>query len=64
MSNIQSNQSKENLLILISLEKEEFLKYSQSCSNYQIEINPIALARHQGRMEILETLLRQKGIKV
>lgn len=52
--------TKETLLNLISEEKDDFSKYSQSCANYQITPDPIALAKHQGRLEIIQRLLREK----
>lgn len=50
------------LLSLIAEEKESFSQYCQLCSQYLIPEDPLATARHQGRMEILETLLRQAKI--
>jgi hypothetical protein len=54
--------SKELFLSLISEEKERFGQYSQLCAQYQISPDPIAIARHQGRLEILQQLLREKII--
>jgi hypothetical protein len=53
---------KELLLSLISEEKERFGQYSQLCATYQIQPDPIATARHQGKLEILQRLLRDKMI--
>jgi hypothetical protein len=53
---------KEYLLFLISEEKERFGGYSQLCAHYQIQPDPIALARHQATVEILRKLLRDKII--
>jgi hypothetical protein len=52
--------TKELLLSLISEEKENFSKYSQLCANYQIQTDPLATARHRGKLEILERLLKEK----
>jgi len=51
---------KEVLLALISEEKENFGKYTQSCAQYQIQPDPLAVARHQGKLEILQRLLLDK----
>jgi hypothetical protein len=40
-------------------EKENFSKYSQLCATYQIQPDPIATARHLGKMEVLQTLLKK-----
>lgn len=53
---------KELLLSLISEEKERFGEYSQLCALYQIPPDPIAIARHQGKLEVLQQLLREKII--
>ena len=53
---------KEYLLSLISEEKERFGEYSQLCAHYQIPADPIALARHQATLEILQKLLQEKII--
>jgi hypothetical protein len=52
--------AKELLLAWISEEKESFGKYSQLCALYQIQPDPLAIARHQGRLEILQRLLQEK----
>lgn len=49
---------KEALLTLISEEKEFFGKYSQQCAVYQIQPDPLAVARHQGKLEILQRLIQ------
>lgn len=53
---------KEFLLSLISEEKERFGQYSQLCALYQVQIDPLAAARHQGKLEVLQCLLREKII--
>lgn len=49
---------REYLLSLISEEKESFGKYTQSCAQYQIQPDPLALIRHRSRLEILNKLLK------
>ena len=57
--------TKENLLTLISEEKNVFAQYSQSCAQYQIDLDPLAEARHRGRLEALQALLQEKrAIKI
>jgi fructose-1,6-bisphosphatase len=51
--------TRELLLKLISEEKENFSKYSQACANYQISVDPLALAKSQGRLEILNKILKE-----
>jgi hypothetical protein len=53
---------KELLLSLISEEKELFGEYSQLCAQYQIQPDPIALAKHQAILETLQKLLQEKII--
>ena len=53
---------KEKLLSLISEEKEQFGEYSQLCAIYQVKPDPIVVARHQAKLEVLETLLQEKII--
>ena len=53
---------KEFLLSLISEEKERFGRYSQLCALYQVQIDPLAQARHQGKLEVLQKLLGEKII--
>jgi hypothetical protein len=53
---------KELLLSLISEEKELFGEYSQLCARYQIQPDPIAIAKHQAKLEILQRLLQEKII--
>jgi len=53
---------KELLLSLITEERERFGKYSQLCAQYQIQPDPIALARHQATLEILQKLLQERII--
>jgi hypothetical protein len=53
---------KEFLLSLISEEKERFGEYTQLCAIYQIQPDPIAMAKHQAKLEILQTLLQEKII--
>lgn len=53
---------KELLLSLISEEKERFGEYSQLCAHYQTQPDPIVLAKHQAKLEILQHLLREKII--
>ena len=53
---------KELLLSLISEEKERFGEYSQLCAHYQVQPDPIVLARHQAKLEILRQLLQEKII--
>ena len=57
-----SMTAKEVLLAFISEEKENFAKYTQSCAQYQIQPDPIAIARYQGKLEILQKLLSEKII--
>lgn len=51
---------KELLLSLISEEKERFGEYVQLCALYQIQPDPIAMARHQGKLEVLQMLMQEK----
>lgn len=53
---------KEKLLSLISEEKEQFGEYLQLCAIYQVKPDPIVVARHQAKLEVLETLLQEKII--
>lgn len=53
---------KEFLLALITEEKENFARYTQLCAQYQTQPDPLAQARHQGKMEILQRLLLEKII--
>jgi hypothetical protein len=57
-----SATAKEVLLALISEEKESFGKYTQLCAQYQVQPDPIVIARHQGKVEILQKLLQDKTI--
>jgi hypothetical protein len=52
--------SRENLMIIFSEEKENFSKYSQLCALYQISPDPIAMAKHLGKIEILQMLLQER----
>jgi hypothetical protein len=52
--------AKEALMVLISEEKDNFSRYSQLCTTYQVQTDPLVMARHQGRLEILQRLLREK----
>jgi len=51
---------KEIILSLIAEEKDNFNKYSQLCSIYQVPTDPLVVARSQGRLEILQLLLKDK----
>ena len=62
VNNIVVASPKELLLALISEEKENFGKYTQLCALYQIQPDQMAIARHQGRLEILQKLLQEKII--
>lgn len=53
---------KELLLSLISEEKERFGQYSQLCALYLIPPDPLVIARHQGKLEVLQCLLTEKII--
>jgi hypothetical protein len=53
---------KELLLSLIAEEKERFGEYSQLCAQYQVEPDPLVMARSLGMMETLQKLLREKII--
>lgn len=50
--------TREILLALISEEKEKFSNYSQLCAQYQITPDPIAVAKSQATLEILQRLLK------
>ena len=47
------------ILSMIAEEKEQFNEYSQLCAIYKIQPDPIAIAKHHGRMEILQILLME-----
>ena len=51
---------REMLLDQITEEKENFSRYSQLCALYQIMPDPLAIARHQGKIEILQILLQER----
>ena len=53
---------KELLLFLMTEERERFGRYSQLCAQYQVQPDPIALARHQTTLEILQKLSQEKII--
>ena len=53
---------KELLLFLMTEERERFGRYSQLCAQYQVQPDPIALARHQMTLEILQKLSQEKII--
>ena len=52
--------TKEILLHIIAEEKENFGRYSQACTQYQVQLDPLAMAKHHGKMEILQKLLQNK----
>ena len=64
MHNIEQAISKELLFSLFSQEKESYSQYLQLCTNYQAQPDPLVTARHQGKSEILQILLREMGIKI
>lgn len=53
--------TRELLLSLIAEEKEKYSEYSQLCAHYQIQENPQAQSRSQGKLEILNHLLKILG---
>ena len=57
------SELKETLLLMVSEEKELFSKYSQLCVTYQIQTDPIATARHKGRLEALQDILKMMAIE-
>ena len=50
------------LLAQITEYKDQFAKYSQLCANYGISPDPIAIAKHQARLTLLQSLLSEKAI--
>jgi hypothetical protein len=64
MDNIDKTLSKELLFSLFSQEKDLYSQYLQLCAIYQTQPDPLVTARHQGKLEILQHLLREKGIKI
>ena len=50
--------NKDYILSLIAEEKEQFSKYCQLCSIYSGTPDPLIKARHQGKVEILQILLK------
>jgi hypothetical protein len=54
--------SRDQILSLISEEKERFAKYSELCSQYQVPPDPVAAANKDGKLEILQLLLKDASI--
>ncbi len=50
--------TREQILTLISEEKERFARYSELCSQYQVPPDPVAVANKDGKLEILQRLLK------
>jgi len=50
--------SKDNILDLISNEKEKFNEYSLLCTHYKIQQDPLAVARYSSTIEALEMILK------
>ena len=55
--------TRERLLALIAEEKENYSKYFQLCTFYQIQPDPLAQANHRGKLQILQNLLLEKNLK-
>jgi hypothetical protein len=53
--------TREKVLLLIAEEKEQYNSYTQLCTNYNIEPDQIAEARHQSIIETLEAMLKLIG---
>lgn len=53
--------TKDLILSIISEEKEKFGEYSRLCAHYQIQPDPLALAKHQAKMDTLSFLLKESG---
>jgi len=49
--------SKQDILELISFEKETYGQYMQLCAHYQIDPDPRAISFYRGKMKILTSLL-------
>jgi hypothetical protein len=53
---------KEFLLDMIAQEKEQYSAYCQLCATYRTKADPIVLARHQGKLEVLQSLICERTI--
>jgi len=54
--------TRELILDLIAEEKSEFAEYTKQCNHYQVQIDPLAVARKDGRIEILQRLLKESNV--
>jgi hypothetical protein len=50
--------TREDILALITEEKELFAEYSKACTRYKITQDPIAIAVKDGKIELLQMLLK------
>jgi len=54
--------SKEDLLSLLTEEKERLALYTRLCHQYQIEPHPIAQATSQAKIQLLTELVEWKKV--
>ena len=50
--------TKDKVLDLISEEKEKQNSYLQLCAHYKVSPDPLILAKHSSKMEILELIIK------